>query len=123
MCDRKNLPIKKSVHIDFYTEYKNRGKLFEVKTFNYTNFNQQIRHGIIQLKEYYFRYAKYTDEILKETDLFLLLNDNPEKIIEGITIRFLKDQNITLCWMQNNKIVTFKKDKWSDTRPAIKWLL
>ena len=35
----------------------------------------------------------------------------------------LKDQNITLCWMQNNKIVTFKKDKWSDTRPAIKWLL
>ena len=35
----------------------------------------------------------------------------------------LKDQNITLCWMQNNKIVTFKKDKLSDTRPAIKWLL
>jgi len=123
MCHKKKLPIKKSVHIDFYTEYQNRGKLFEVKTFNYTNFNQQIRHGIIQLKEYYFRYAKYTDEILKETDLFLLLNDNPEKIIEGITIRFLKDQNITLCWMQNNKIVTFKKDKWSDTRPAIKWLL
>jgi hypothetical protein len=123
MCDKKNLPIKKSVHIDFYTEYKNRGKLFELKTFNNTNFNQQIRHGIIQLKEYYFRYAKYTDEILRETDLFLLLNDNPEKIIEGITIRFLKDQNITLCWMQNNKIVTFKKDKLSDTRPAIKWLL
>ena len=38
-------------------------------------------------------------------------------------MRFLKDQNITLCWIQNNKIVTFKKDKWSDTRPAIKWLL
>tara|TARA_B100001167_G_scaffold159495_1_gene106946 strand:- start:190 stop:561 length:372 start_codon:yes stop_codon:yes gene_type:complete len=123
MCKRKNLPIKKSVHIDLYTEYQHRGKLFEVKTFNNSNFKQQIRHGIIQLKEYYFRYAKYLDEILKETDLFLLLNDNPEKIIKAESMRFLKDQNITLCWMQNNKIVTFKKDKWSDTRPAIKWLL
>ena len=123
MCKRKNLPIKKSVHIDLYTEYQRRGKLFEVKTFNNSNFKQQIRHGMIQLKEYYFRYAKYLDEILKETDLFLLLNDNPEKIIKAELMRFLKDQNITLCWMQNNKIVTFKKDKWSDTRPAIKWLL
>ncbi len=123
MCKRKNLPIKKSVHIDFYTEYQNRGKLFEIKTFNNYNFKQQIRHGIIQLKEYYFIYAKYSEEILKQTDLFLLLNDNPEKIIEAKQIRFLKDQNIRLCWPQNNKIVTFKKDKWSDTHPAIKWLL
>jgi len=123
MCKRKNLPIKKSIHIDFYTEYQNRGKLFEIKTFNNSNFKQQIRHGIIQLKEYYFIYAKYSEEILKQTDLFLLLNDNPEKIIEEKQIRFLKDQNIRLCWPQNNKIVTFKKDKWSDARPAIKWLL
>ena len=123
MCKRKNLPIKKSIHIDFYTEYQNRGKLFEIKTFNNSNFKQQIRHGIIQLKEYYFIYAKYSEEILKQTDLFLLLNDNPEKIIEEKQIRFLKDQNIRLCWPQNNKIVTFKKDKWSDTHPAIKWLL
>ena len=123
ICKSKNLPTKKSVHIDLYTEYQNRGKLFEVKTFNNSNFKQQIRHGMIQLKEYYFRYAKYLDEIPKETDLFLLLNDNPEKIIEAELIRFLKDQNITSCWIENNKIVTFKKDKWSDKRPAIKWLL
>ena len=122
-CESKGLPTWKSIHIDLYTEYQNRGKLFEVKTFDKSNLDQQIRHGIIQLKEYYFRYAMYNEEILKSTDLFLLLNDNPEGIIKSFQIRFLKDQNITLCWIQNNKIVTFKKDKWSNTRPAIKWLL
>ncbi len=110
MFHRKNLPIKKSVHIDFYTEYKNRGKLFEIKTFNNSNFNQQIRHGIIQLKEYYFKYAKYTDTILKETDLFLLLNDNPEKNINDIQLNFLIDQKIKLCWIKDKNVISFNNE-------------
>ena len=126
ICSKKNLILKDSVHIDFYTEYKSRGKLFEVKTFNQTNFNNQLRHGIIQLKEYYFKYAKFYKKtlkdtsllILKDTDLFILLNKNPEEIIEREQIEFLEDQNIILCWFQNNKIKTFNENK-----SAIKWLL
>ena len=63
-------------------------------------------------------YEPHEYEILKETNLFILLNDDPEKIIEKKTIGFLKDQNIILCWLQNNKIATF-----DDTKTAIKWLL
>ena len=118
ICSKKNLIIRDSVHIDFYTEYKSRGKLFEIKTFNKSNFKKQIRHAIIQVKEYYFRYAKFNEEILKETDLFILLNENPEEIIEREQIEFLQDQNITLCWLQNDKIETFNENKL-----VIKWLL
>jgi len=118
ICFKKNLIARDSVHIDFYTEYKNRGKLFEIKTFNKSNFKKQIRHAIIQVKEYYFRYAKFNEEILKETDLFILLNENPEEIIERELIEFLRDQNIILCWLSNNNIETFNENK-----PAIKWLL
>lgn len=118
ICSKKKLIARDSVHIDFYTEYKNRGKLFEIKTFNKSNFKEQIRHAIIQVKEYYFRYAKFNEEILKETDLFILLNENPKEIIERELIEFLRDQNITLCWLSNNNIETFNKNK-----SAIKWLL
>ena len=118
ICSKKKLIAKDSVHIDFYTEYKSRGKLFEIKTFNKSNFKKQIRHAIIQVKEYYFRYAKFNEEILKETDLFILLNKNPEEIIERELIEFLRDQNITLCWLSNNNIETFNENK-----SAIKWLL
>ena len=118
ICSKKNLIIRDPVHIDFYTEYKSRGKLFEIKTFNKSNFKKQIRHAIIQVKEYYFKYAKFNEEILKETDLFILLNENPEEIIEREQIEFLQDQNITLCWLQNDKIETFNENKL-----AIKWLL
>ena len=96
--------IKKDQHIDFYSEFKGRGKLFEVKSFNKKNFNQQIRHGIIQLREYYFIYAKYLKKIPLKTDLFLLLSGDPKDFIKNQQIEFLKDQMITLCWieMKNN---------------------
>lgn len=118
ICIKKGLIIKDSVHIDFYTEYKNKGKLFEIKTFNKSNFKKQIRYAIIQLKEYYFRYANFNKEILNETDLFILLNENPEEFIQREQIEFLKNQNITLCWFQNNKIETF-----DENQSNIKWLL
>ena len=108
--NNKGLIIKKDKHIDFYTEYKNKGKLFEVKTFNKNNFNQQIRHGIIQLREYYFIYAKYLKKIPSETDLFLLLNESPHKFIKNEQKGFLKDQIITLCWIHEGKIITFNNE-------------
>lgn len=108
--NKKKLIIKKDRHIDFYSEFKGRGKLFEVKSFNKKNFNQQIRHGIIQLREYYFFYAKYLQKIPFKTDLFLLLSGDPKKFIKNQQIEFLKDQMVTLCWIENEKIITFKKE-------------
>ncbi len=118
ICIEKGLKVLDSVHIDFYTEYKNRGKLFEIKTFNKTNLKKQIRYAIIQLKEYYFKYAKFNKQILKDTDLFILLNDSPQEFIKIEEIEFLKDQNINICWFKNNKIQTFK-----DNQSKINWLL
>lgn len=126
ICNKKKLIKKYSLNIDFYTEYKNRGKLFEIKTFNKSNFKSQLRHAIVQLKEYYFKHAIYFKKIpnrsdlliLKDTDLFLLLPSNPEDFINIEQIEFLKNQNITLCWFQNNKIETF-----DENQSNIKWLL
>ena len=126
ICNKKKLIKKYSLNIDFYTEYKNRGKLFEIKTFNKSNFKSQLRHAIVQLKEYYFKHAVYFEKIpnrsdlliLKDTDLFLLLPSNPEDFINIEQIEFLKNQNITLCWFQNNKIETF-----DENQSNIKWLL
>ena len=126
ICNKKKLIKKYSLNIDFYTEYKDRGKLFEIKTFNKSNFKSQLRHAIVQLKEYYFKHAIYFKKIpnrsdlliLKDTDLFLLLPSNPEDFIDKEQIEFLKNQNITLCWFQNNKIETF-----DENQSNIKWLL
>jgi len=102
----KKLPIMNTKHIDFYSEYKGIGKLFEIKTFTNSNFNQQIRHGISQLREYYFLYAQYWKKIPANTDLFLLLNKNPQNLIKDIQLDFLKDQKITICWIEDNNIVS-----------------
>jgi hypothetical protein len=107
--NKNKLIIKKDQHIDFYSEFKGRGKLFEVKSFNKKNFNQQIRHGIIQLREYYFIYAKYLQKIPLKTDLFLLLSGDPKNFIKNQQIEFLKDQMVTLCWIEKEKVITFNK--------------
>ena len=110
----KNLIYKSTRHIDLYSEFKDRGKLFEAKSFNETNLKTQLRHGILQLKEYYFLYSNYGEKIKKKTDLFLVLNSNPKKYLENNYLDFIKSENICLCWFENNKICTFdniwKKD-------------
>jgi len=126
ICHKKRIIKKYSLNIDFYTEYKNRGKLFEIKTFNESNFKSQLRHAIVQLKEYYFKHAIYLRNIPnrsnllipEDTDLFILLNKSPENFIKKEQIEFLKNQNIILCWFQNDQVSTFIENK-----PAIKWLL
>jgi len=106
----KNLPIMNTKHIDFYSEYKGIGKLFEIKTFTNSNFNQQIRHGISQLREYYFVYAHYWKKIPINTDLFLLLNKNPEKNINDVQLDFLIDQKIKLCWIKDKNVISFNNE-------------
>ena len=114
----KNLIYKSTRHIDLYSEFEGRGKLFEAKSFNENNLVTQLRHGILQLKEYYFLYSNQNQMIKKKTDLFLILNSNPNKYLENIYIDFIRSENIILCWFENNKICTVS-DIWKNN---IDWL-
>ena len=117
ICKKKKLPLYYSKNIDFYTIYKKRGKLFEIKTITPDNFKKQIRHAIIQLKEYYYQYAIFETNIEIETDLFILLDKSPKGIIDNVTKGFIEYQNITLCWLENETINTF-----SEQNSEIDWL-
>tara|TARA_B100001175_G_scaffold227780_1_gene194408 strand:+ start:478 stop:1992 length:1515 start_codon:yes stop_codon:yes gene_type:complete len=107
---KNGYPILKNERIDFYSVIHDIGKLFEVKSFTESNFNTQLRHGIIQLKEYYFIFAKYKKIIPLETNLFLCMentqkNLNPGQFLNNIQKEFLIDQKIKLCWINNKKIL------------------
>lgn len=114
----KNLIYKSTKHIDLYSEFENRGKLFEAKSFTEKNLKTQLRHAILQLKEYYYLYFNYGQKIKEETDLFLILNSNPKRYVEDNYIDFIKSENICLCWFENNKICTID-DIW---KKNIFWL-
>ena len=114
----KNLIYKSTKHIDLYSEFENRGKLFEAKSFTEKNLKTQLRHAILQLKEYYYLYFNYGQKIKEETDLFLILNSNPKRYVEDNYIDFIKSENICLCWFENNKICTID-DIW---KKNISWL-
>ena len=106
----KGLPIHRTIHIDFFSYQKNKGYLFEVKTFNKENFKEQIRHGIMQLKEYFFTYALYWNKIPINTNLYLLVDRDPEKFLNDIQKKFLQSEKIKICWILNNQVVTLKKE-------------
>ena len=107
--NRKKLPIQYSKHIDFLSIDNNIYHLFEVKTFNKSNFNQQIRHGIIQLREYYFAYAIYWKKIPLKTKMYLLLDKNPKEYLKDIQKSFLENQNIELCWIENKRVLNLNE--------------
>ena len=120
ILNQKNLIYKCSIHIDLYSEFKSRGKLFEAKTFNEKNLKRQIRHGIIQLKEYFFFNSNYEKNIKLDTDLFLILNKNPLKFLNNKFIDFLKNEQICICWFEKKTISTLDTN-WN--REKITWLL
>ena len=105
----KKLPIQYSKHIDFLSVNNNNGHMFEIKTFNKSNFNQQIRHGIIQLREYYFAYAIYWKKIPLKTKMYLLLDKNPKEYLKDIQKSFLENQNIELCWIENKRVLNLNE--------------
>ena len=94
---------------DLYTEDSGVGKLFEIKTWNNKNLKEQIRNGIIKLLEYRIRYQK-EGLFPKNTDLYLMLDSDPKKIISkyNYLLDLMEELNITLCWLQNNKVRSFK---------------
>jgi len=64
----------------------------------------------IQLREYYFVYSQYWKKIPINTDLFLLLNKNPEKIINSIQLNFLHDQKIKICWIKDENVISLNEE-------------
>jgi hypothetical protein len=115
----KQLIHKNSKNIDLYSEFNGRGKIFEAKTFTQENLKMQLRHAIIQLKEYYFLYSKYKKIIKYKTDLLLILNQNPLSYLDKEFINFIESEKICLCWFEGNKISTLHTI-WN--KNAISWL-
>jgi len=119
ILNKKKLIHKNSRNIDLYSEFNKRGKMFEAKTFTQENVKRQLRHGIIQLKEYYFFYSKYQKIIKYETDTFLILNQNPLPYLDKLFINFIESQKICLCWFEEDKINTVDAT-WN--KKSISWL-
>jgi hypothetical protein len=120
ILSKKKLIHKNSKNIDLYSEFNERGKMFEAKTFTEENLKRQLRHAIIQLKEYYFFYSKYKKIIKYKTDLFLILNQNPLSYLDKEFINFIESEKICLCWFQEeDKIITLDT-VWN--KNAISWL-
>ena len=119
ILNKKKLIHKNSKNIDLYSEFNGRGKIFEAKTFTQENLKRQLRHAIIQLKEYYFLYSKHKKIIKYKTDLFLILNKNPLSYLDKQFINFIESEKVCLCWFEEDKISTLDTI-WNIN--AISWL-
>jgi hypothetical protein len=119
ILNKKKLIHKNSKNIDLYSEFNERGKIFEAKTFTEENLKRQLRHAIIQLKEYYFFYSKYKKIIKYKTDLVIILNQNPLTYLDKEFINFIENEKICLCWFEEDKIIT-RDIIWN--KNAISWL-
>ena len=64
----------------------------------------------MQLKEYFFTYALYWKKIPKNTNLYLLVDRNPEKFLNDIQKQFLISEKITICWILDNNVVTINNE-------------
>jgi len=117
---KKKLIHKNSNNIDLYSEFNERGKMFEAKTFTEENLKRQLRHAIIQLKEYYFLYSKYKKIIKYKTDLFLILNKNPLSYLDKEFIDFIESEKICLCWFEDDDKISTLDTVWN--KNAMLWL-
>ena len=120
ILNKKKLIHKNSKNIDLYSEFKEIGKMFEAKTFTEENLKRQLRHAIIQLKEYYFVYSKYKKIIKDRTDLFLILNQNPLSYLDKEFINFIESEKICLCWFEDEDKISTLDTVWNTN--AMSWL-
>jgi hypothetical protein len=120
ILNKKKLIHKNSKNIDLYSEFKEIGKMFEAKTFTEENLKRQLRHAIIQLKEYYFVYSKYKKIIKDRTDLFLILNQNPLSYLDKEFINFIESEKICLCWFEDEDKISTLDTVWNIN--AMSWL-
>lgn len=119
ILNKKKLIHKNSKNIDLYSEFDEKGKIFEAKTFTEENLKRQLRHAIIQLKEYNFLYSKYKKIIKYKTDLFVILNKNPLSYLDKKFINFIESEKICLCWFEEDEVNTLDTI-WN--KNAISWL-
>jgi hypothetical protein len=120
ILNKKKLIHKNSKNIDLYSEFKEIGKMFEAKTFTEENLKRQLRHAIIQLKEYYFVYSKCKKIIKDRTDLFLILNQNPLSYLDKEFINFIESEKICLCWFEDEDKISTLDTVWNIN--AMSWL-
>jgi hypothetical protein len=120
ILNKKKLIHKNSKNIDLYSEFNERGKIFEAKTFTEENLKRQLRHAIIQLKEYYFFYSKCKNVIKYKTDLFLILNQNPLSYLDKEFINFIESEKICLCWFEEGDKINSLDTVWN--KNAMSWL-
>ena len=57
-------------------------------------------------KEYFFTYAFYWKKIPINTNLYLLVDRDPEKFLNDIQKKFLQSEKIKICCLLNNQVVT-----------------
>jgi len=83
-------------HIDLFSVIKGIPAIFEIKSINEDNENDQVRAAISQLYEYRFLYS------LTNATLWLVFSEKPfsEWIIEYLT----NDREIRILWVENDKL-------------------
>jgi hypothetical protein len=88
-------------HIDAFAIIKNVPAIFEVKSINEDNENDQVRAAISQLYEYRFLYS------LTNATLWIVFSEPPysDWIIEYLS----KDREINILWIEENKLTGISK--------------
>lgn len=92
----KGYNVTETRHIDAFAIIQDTPAIFEIKSINEENENDQVRAAISQLYEYRFMYS------LPSATLWLVFSEKPfsDWIVEYLT----QDRGIGVLWVENNKI-------------------
>lgn len=95
--------VTETKHIDAFAVVKNVPAIFEIKSINEDNENDQVRAAISQLYEYRFLYS------LTSATLWIVFSEKPfsDWIIEYLS----KDREIKVLWVEDNKLTGISKEQ------------
>ncbi|MFD2935639.1 hypothetical protein [Spirosoma flavum] len=93
--------VAETKHIDAFAIIKNLPAIFEIKSINEDNENDQVRAAISQLYEYRFLYS------LKDATLWIVFSERP---FSDWIIKYLsQDREIKVLWIENNQLTGTSK--------------
>ncbi len=110
---KKKQPFDIPGNVDLYFENKGFFHVFEIKSWVPSNLHSQFRDGNIKLLEYTFQ-NKSTHFKKGVCNMHLLFHNDPTNYFRSYWISFMKSLNISLCFMQDKKIVWHKDFKNND---------
>jgi hypothetical protein len=95
--------VKETKHIDAFAVVKNIPAIFEIKSINEDNENDQVRAAISQLYEYRFLYS------LTNATLWIVFSEKPfsDWIIEYLS----SDRDIKVLWVEDSKLQGISKEQ------------